>query len=726
MRLSKDNIPGEVEADLRKSGLTWGEVQQYGWFVVDPTEPGAFENLKTLLGRASYNGHNILRACTSILVIHYPLSNFKRVKLYPPLNGVKYLQPAGISPAPYILPGVAELANKPRKPVIIVEGEKKTLCLIKHGFHAIGLPGVWTFKNKKQGLPFLEELAEWDWRGRIVHICFDSDAIYNIQVLRAEIELGLNLYARGAKVFIIRLPQPDHQNKLGVDDFITQEGIDAFRELYNGAVTFFEAYSVDYYEEVVKRIAALVDANILLHGQVELITSRLSKTWKVKKSVIDKDIGRLVEPQDQGETSIVEELKPYEGEVNGSELADEVEQILKDYVFLERQEYYTAVTLWILLTYTFEKFPILPMLLITSPVMRCGKTTLLSILRGLTNKALIASNISPAAVYRTVEEYKPTLLLDEADTGLAANEELRGIINAGHTKDTAFVIRVGSKETNFEPENLNTFCPKAIAMIGKPSNTWVDRSIHIKMERKPRNIRTKKISVGFYGEMRSLRQKLKKWACSDLKQIEFEGFDLPSDRAADNWQPLLMIAYNLGEEWFKRAHKAMVTLETDNLEEEGDLRIELLKDISFYFENEGVEEVSSKQLTEHLNSLEDRPWQSLRKGRGITPRVLAEFLAPFNIRPETVRGETPEGGKWRLKGYKLKNFEKVFSRYLPLQNVTTGQCSNHAGFQGFQNVTKGDSVTDKNLPKPTLSLDCHVVTEQKGDIEHKCDEGVVI
>ena len=286
MRLSKDDIPGEVEADLAKSGLTWEYVEQQGWSVIDPTEPGAFSKLKDLLGFTSYNGENILRACTSILVIPYPLSNFKRLRLYPPLNGTKYLQPAGIPPVPYILPEVAELAKKTHKPLIITEGEKKTLCLVKNGYNAIGLPGVWTFKSTKQNLSFLKELEEWDWRGRIVYICFDSDAVYNVQVLKAEAELGLNLYARGAKVFIIRLPQPDHRTKYGVDDYISEKGIDAFRVLYDSAKPLAEAYGREHIEEVLGRLVRVEMSDLLL----EQLKIGLRKSWRLSV----KDFKRLL------------------------------------------------------------------------------------------------------------------------------------------------------------------------------------------------------------------------------------------------------------------------------------------------------------------------------------------------------------------------------------------------------------------------------------------------
>jgi len=705
------SVPSEIELDLARSGLRWDDVSGYGWYVIDTTEPGAFEDLKHILGFTSYNGHDILRACTSILVIPYPSSSFSRIRLYPPLSDVKYLQPKGIAPAPYILPEVAEVKKKPHKPLIITEGEKKTICLVKNGFYAIGLPGVWSFKNSKQNLPFLKELEQWDWKGRTVHICFDSDSVYKTHVLKAEIELSLNLYARGAKVFIIRLPQPDHQNKLGVDDFIAQEGIDAFRELYNGAVTFFKAYSVDYYEEVVKRIAALVDANILLHGQVQLITSRLSKTWKVKKSAIDKDIGRLVEPQDQGETSIVEDLKPYEGEVNGAELADEVEQILKEYIFLERQEYYTAVTLWILLTYAFEKFNILPMLLLTSPVMRCGKTTLLIVLEGLVYKGLTTSNISPSATYRVAEKFKPTLLVDEGDRQLAMNKELEGIINAGHTKRTAFVIKSGTKDTGFKPERFCTFYPKALAMIGKPTGTWIDRSIHIKINRKPSSLRLKKLPSDYYNQKQTLRKKILKWASNLNVPDELDSdFGLDNNRAEDNWAPLIYIASTLGGVWFERAREAMFMME--QREEDDDFRIELLQDIKMFFDEGGEEKVFSRDLVEFLNSLEDRPWSDYNHGRGVTASWVSRQLKTFGIQSRPIRKSEKVA-----KGYSKSNFKKVFTLYLPEKKVTGLQCSNHAGFQGFEKVTKGENVTFKNAPNSPINQQCNVVTFLRGGYE---------
>ena len=47
-------------------------------------------------------------------------------------------------------------------------------------------------------------------------------------------------------------------------------------------------------------------------------------------------------------------------------------------------------------------------------------------------KGVFTSNTSSAAIFRTIEKFQPALLVDEADTYLKDNDELRGVINSGH------------------------------------------------------------------------------------------------------------------------------------------------------------------------------------------------------------------------------------------------------------------------------------------------------
>ena len=67
-------------------------------------------------------------------------------------------------------------------------------------------------------------------------------------------------------------------------------------------------------------------------------------------------------------------------------------------------------------TFLAEHFLFSPRLSISSPTKGCGKTTLLDVLSRPVLRPLLASNVTPAAVFRVIEKYNPCLLIDEADT----------------------------------------------------------------------------------------------------------------------------------------------------------------------------------------------------------------------------------------------------------------------------------------------------------------------
>ena len=118
---------------------------------------------------------------------------------------------------------------------------------------------------------------------------------------------------------------------------------------------------------------------------------------------------------------------------------------------------------------------------ITSPTPECGKTVLLDLLDGLVPKVLPACNVTSSVVFRIIEERAPTLLIDEADTFLPDSNELRGILDSGHRRSNAFVLRnVGE---NQEPKHFRTWSAKVVALIGKLPPTLDSRSIHIRLRR---------------------------------------------------------------------------------------------------------------------------------------------------------------------------------------------------------------------------------------------------
>jgi putative DNA primase/helicase len=77
--------------------------------------------------------------------------------------------------------------------------------------------------------------------------------------------------------------------------------------------------------------------------------------------------------------------------------------------------------------------------------------------------------------------------VDEGDTFLKDNDDLRGILNGGHDRMSAYVWRnVGD---DHEPRRFKVWAPKAIAMIGQLPDTLEDRAIV------GRSLPTKRVSV---------------------------------------------------------------------------------------------------------------------------------------------------------------------------------------------------------------------------------------
>jgi len=93
---------------------------------------------------------------------------------------------------------------------------------------------------------------------------------------------------------------------------------------------------------------------------------------------------------------------------DGEALVRDLENFFTRYVILPEHTALT-VTLWALMTHTFDSFDAVPYLVITSPAPRCGKTRLLECLELVASEPRRASNVSEAALFRMIEKLAPTL-----------------------------------------------------------------------------------------------------------------------------------------------------------------------------------------------------------------------------------------------------------------------------------------------------------------------------
>jgi putative DNA primase/helicase len=225
--------------------------------------------------------------------------------------------------------------------------------------------------------------------------------------------------------------------------------------------------------------AAIAQLAALLPMQYDRARRGEAKRLGVQVLTLDRLVAAARKTNGGGE--MFPEVEPWPEPVDGARLLTEIVATIRRYVVCDAPTA-QAVALWIVMTWLMDVLNVAPLAVVSSPQKRCGKTQLLAIIDRLAYRALAAGNISAAAVFRAIEQWSPTLIIDEADAFMKQDENLRGLLNAGHTRDTAFVIRtVGDDHV---PKRFSVWGPKAIAGIGRLADTLMDRAIVLPMRRK--------------------------------------------------------------------------------------------------------------------------------------------------------------------------------------------------------------------------------------------------
>ena len=394
------------------------------------------------------------------------------------------------------------------------------------------------------------------------------------------------------------------------------------------------------------------------------------------------------------------EPEPWPEPVDGAELLKDLVATFGRYLALPEGTAET-LALWVVFTHAIDASAVAPRLAILSPIPRCGKTTLLGLLMRLVRQPLPTSNITPAVVYRVIARDQPTLLIDEADTFFDGRSELRGIINSGHSRDTAFVDRCDVDD--HEPRRFATYAAIAIAKIGKLPAALHDRCLVIRIQRKRSDDNIERFREDrAASELIDLKRKVARWASDNVPLLKGADPDIPNtlnDRAADNWRILLAIADLAGGHWPDTARRLAILISGD--EEDTSLSVQLLHDLRDIFDDLSKDRSSTAELVRQLEFRDDQPWATLIDGMAITGHRLASMLEPFGIRPKVLRigDKTP-------RGYERAQFADAWERY-PLGQTATPQHDNYyngledkqtateTARQSAQSATTGEDVADR-------------------------------
>jgi hypothetical protein len=202
--------------------------------------------------------------------------------------------------------------------------------------------------------------------------------------------------------------------------------------------------------------------------------------------------------------------------VPGVDLLDRVAKFLRRFLVVKESQLY-VMAVWIVHTHCFEAAETTPYLSIASAEKRCGKTRVLELMELLVKSSWLTAGLSAAALVRTAEEEKPTLLLDESDAAFNGpseySETLCGIINGGYKRSGRYSCCVGKSH---KVKHFPTFCPKAIAGIGKLPDTIADRSIPIRLQRKRPEQAEKFHPKDVKPQVKGLLREIEEWSKQNL------------------------------------------------------------------------------------------------------------------------------------------------------------------------------------------------------------------
>lgn len=460
-----------------------------------------------------------------------------------------------------------------------------------------------------------------------------------------------------------------------------------------------ETLSEDHKE--LKRLAALPPLGY------EREREEAAKRLGCRTSVLDKQVDAIrPKKQDkslQGREVNLADIEPWPEPVKGAEVLNEVAEAFARYAALPCGAA-EALALWCAHAHAFTAFLCSPRLNIFSPEKGCGKTTLRDVVAVVVPRPLLTENLTVSVLFRLVEAHAPTILADEYDAWLRENEELRGLLNAGHRRG-GIVYRC--EGDNREVRGFQVFAPAVLCGIGALPGTLHDRSIVIRLERAKLGELRERFDSRRTEREKELCRKLARFCSDNRERLEACDPALPPgafNRVADNWRPLFAVAEIAGGDWPTRALDAFAKLTGHNDTETQGEGVVLLADVRTIFKELCSDRLWTEALCKCLNELPERAYGDMRGGQGINAHRLGKLLGRFKVSSRKIR--LPDEPKPK-QGYCLADFREAFDRYLPAEGDSNRNI-------GTSPESIGDAV-DSESEQPATVFQSHTAENSNND-----------
>ena len=448
---------------------------------------------------------------------------------------IKYENPRGASIRLDVPPTCRESLGNPSVPIWFVEGVKKADSLASRGVCAVTLTGVWNFKGRNS-LGGTTILADFDYialKDRECHICFDSDYRDNPSVSKAAARLGEHLSRKGAQVKIVYLPAGEYGEKVGVDDYLMQghsidnlkaltapvdrkEGDDREDEVltshfeYNGLWLEVQKLDGSYAFAHLDNSGTVALSSEAASGKLHLMPRRLPEVDRRPLPIVglpDENIEnvRLLEPV---------------------ELYDKVIEHIRRYVDLAELDL-DLCTMYVLFTWFYRKVNTVAYLRFLADTGK-GKTRGKKVIGDLCFYPLYASGASSfSGIARTQQQWRGTLVIDEADFAGEKENQITKYLNLGFERGQYYIL--SDKLNPRSQDYFDAFSPKVLAMR-EPfhDNATEGRLLSVNMHETSNLNIPIILSSKYYEENRILRNELALFALrhwDDIDAAKMMSFD---------------------------------------------------------------------------------------------------------------------------------------------------------------------------------------------------------
>jgi len=450
---------------------------------------------------------------------------------------IKYESPAGSSNRLDCPPRCQKMIGNPRVPLWVTEGSKKADALASKGACAISVTGVWGFKGKNQfgGITFL---TDWDYvalKNRTVYLAFDSDIVTKEPVRKALEHIGEHLKRKGATIQIIQLPQLEGQSKTGIDDYLLRYSLQDAERLAGN-------FKLEEIEDKNRFVSGFVLSDgtvgeMVVSGDDErsfmiVANGSVRKAYQHETPKVtylptnDLMVGEVVH--------FARTAVPYDSQ---AVLFKEIRRFIHRYLELPT-DFEEITSLYVLLTWVYEFAPSIPYLRVIGD-WGTGKTRFLQVAGAICFRPIFASGATtPAPIFRILEQFRGTLVFDEADfKDSAAWSEMIKLLNNGYRPGMP-VLRADKENGKWYPRSYQVFGPKLISTrFPFKDEALESRCLTSEMLPLTRDDIPRVLPPAFDKEVNDLRSKLLTFRLANLTKLKGKTFG--NELLEPNLQPRL-------------------------------------------------------------------------------------------------------------------------------------------------------------------------------------------